>query len=52
MDVMRGALPSDVSPATLGARTVESTHAWLPNATTGREERVPRDRPTWYEGLA
>lgn len=49
--VCRGGSPSDASPATLGARTVELVEGALASAASGRVEPVPRDRPTWFDGL-
>lgn len=47
--VCRGGRPTDASPATMGARTVELVEAALLSAASGRVEPVPRDRPSWVE---
>lgn len=47
LSVAAGGAPTDASPATMGARTVELVEAALRSATTGRVEPVPAHRPAW-----
>jgi len=45
--VAAGGAPTDASPATMGARTVELVEAALRSARTGCVEPVPAHRPAW-----